>query len=105
MSHEQIIENISTIRQDIAAMNESLKSAHKRIDKIDALTAQIHQLATSVNTLAYEVKTRNEQSEKIEVRIGELEAKSGKRWDAVAEKILMCGVAAVIAFLAANLGL
>jgi chromosome segregation ATPase len=48
----QIMKNAS----DIAAVWESSKSAHKRLNENDRITAGIHELAKSVATIATEIK-------------------------------------------------
>lgn len=116
MTPEQSSEIISQLREDVAGLRESLKSAHRRIDENDALTNQIHKLASNIETLTQQMKSQNERQEKMfetfekrmkaqGERIGELEAKPAKRWDAVTEKVIMCVITAVAAFFLARIGL
>lgn len=116
MTIDQLTEKVIENSKIISAMQEGLKSAHRRIDENDALTARIYELTASIETLTLQLKTQNNQMEKlfesIETRlkaqgerIGELERKSGKKWDAAAEKVYMLVISAVVMFMLAKIGL
>ena len=107
MTQEQIISKVMDHTQELAAVKESLKSAHKRIDDNDNITSGIHKLAANVETLALQVKLLTESVEtsisKVELglknqgeRIGSLESKSGKRWEALITQVISLAVAALI---------
>lgn len=98
----QILQN----SKELAALAESIKSAHKRIDENDHITQGIYELAANVKTLAVQVKDISDKFEtsiiKIErslakqgERIGELEGKGGKRWEAITGQIIALIVAAL----------
>ena len=58
----------------IAHIEESLKSAHKRIDSIDSLTKSVYELASSIKTMQHDI---SDMSGRIRI----IEEKPAKRWD------------------------
>lgn len=99
----QMVQNTS----DIAAIRESLKSAHKRIDENDRMTEGIHKLAANVEALALQVKmhtdTMNNSITQIESglkalgeRIGILEKEPAAKWKELVKQVTALIVAAVV---------
>lgn len=93
--------------EKLAAVVESAKSAHKRIDENDRITNGIHKIATSVETLALQVKQLTDKvDESIESlkgslkshgeRIGKLEQEPGNRWKSLVAQLTQIIVAAVV---------
>ena len=87
MTQEHMMEQLMAQNKDVAALWESAKSAHKRIDETDEIIKGIHRLAANVETLALEVKlltqrmdssiARMERSIKSQgVRIGAVETQT-----------------------------
>lgn len=102
MTFEHLEERVLANERALAALNESIKSAHKRIDENDALTSQIHKLATSIETLAYQVKIQGSRVEETinrqqnqSSRIGALENKPALRWEAIVTQLTSLTVAAI----------
>ena len=104
---DQIAKQAIQNSQDIAALRESLKSAHKRIDENDRITEGIHKLAANVEALALQVKmltdkmdnsiTRMEAGLKAQgERIGTLEKEPADKWKTLAAQVTGLIVAAVI---------
>lgn len=105
----QTIQNTS----DIAAIRESLKSAHKRIDENDRMTEGIHKLAANVEALALQVKMLTEKMDssitRIEAgltaqaeRIGALEKEPATKWKDLVKQVTALVVAAVVGAVIAN---
>jgi len=103
MTQEQIIAKI-------AAHGESLKSAHKRIDKVDKLTEAVHELARSNTAIATEVKVlackfdktieRIEQGQRSQdKRIGALEKEPGDKWKKLISQIITILIAMGVGWL------
>ena len=92
---------------ELAALKESTKSAHKRLDKNDRIIEEIHKLTASVETLALQVKLL---TEKMDVNIARLEAgqkRTGERlsalekepatkWKAVTAQVTALIIAAIM---------
>ena len=64
MTNEGLTDQVIKLTQEIAAMRESMKSAHKRIDDNDRITEGIHEIAASVKSLALQVKLLTERVDK-----------------------------------------
>jgi hypothetical protein len=105
----QSIQNTS----DIAALRESLKSAHKRIDENDRMTEGIHKLAANVEALALQVKMltgkMDESINRIEAglksqgeRIGAIENEPAHKWKTLVAQVTGLVVAAVIGVIIAK---
>ena len=105
------------IYERLVRVEESVKSAHKRIDKAEETQAEIHALAISVNSLAQSVKAITEQNKgiverlaqierqpavdldrlhQIEQRVQDIEQKPGKEWDRLKWIIISILASAVI---------
>lgn len=78
--------------EKIAHMEESLKSAHKRIDGIDKLTESVYELASSIKTMQGDIT-------RMSGRLKIIEDKPAKRWDLVLTTALTTIVGLVIGYL------
>lgn len=76
-----------------------------RIKKLEGEHETLQQLATSVAVMAEQLKTMNANVTNLTNKVGELEEKPAKRWDAVVDKIVWAVLAAVVAFLLGRIGL
>lgn len=81
------------------------KSNTKRIDRLEVNYDALNKLTTSVEVMATKMDTMSQSLEQVNSRLAEQEAKPGKRWEAVVEKIIYIVIGAVIAFLFARIGL
>lgn len=114
MTTDQLTEQILKHNSEIAALRESDKSAHKRIDENDRITEGIHKLAANVEALALQVKLLTESMENNIARleagqktqgehIGALENEPAKKWKALVAQITSLLIAAVVGGVIANL--
>ena len=60
MTRERISDFVVKTTGEITELRESIKSAHKRLDDTDDLITQVHKLAISVETLAFQIKNQND---------------------------------------------
>ena len=81
------------------------KSNTKRIDRLEENYDALNKLTTSVEVMATKMDNMSHSLEKVNARLSEQEAKPGKRWEAVVEKVIFLVVGGVIAFLLTQLGL
>ena len=81
------------------------KSNTKRIDRLEENYDALNKLTTSVEVMASKMDSMSKSLDKVNTRLSEQEAKPGKRWEAVVEKVIFLVIGAVIAFLFAKLGL
>lgn len=113
MTQEQITDKVIQNSNDISALKENIKSAHKRIDENDKITEGIHKLASNIESLALQVKLLTERMdssiERIESglkgqgeRIGALEKEPASKWKDLGKQVISLIVAAVFGIIAAK---
>lgn len=79
--------------EKIAHIEESVKSAHKRIDGIDTLTQSVYELASSIKAMQRDITDMSG-------RIKTIEEKPAKRWDLIVSTVITTIVGVVIGYLA-----
>ena len=89
--------------QRLSAVEASARSAHKRLDELISLNTSVNNLAISTATMAEQLKTLTENSEKMDEKLSALELKPAKRWETVAMQIIQLLVAGVVGFLLSQL--
>ena len=89
--------------QRLTAVEESAKSAHKRLDELISLNDSVKNLAISTAKMAEQMKTLTDNSAKLDQKISDLELKPARRWETVAMQIIQLLVAGVIGFLLSQL--
>ena len=89
--------------QRISAVEESAKSAHKRLDELISLNDSVKNLAISTAKMAEQLKTLTDNSAKLDQKISDLELKPARRWDAVVSQIIQLLIAGIIGFLLSQL--
>ena len=79
--HETTEGEIKEIWERLTKGEESIKSAHKRIDAFEKLAESVQDIALSTNLLATETKALREDYERADKRIEDLEEKPVKRYE------------------------
>ena len=75
----------------LAHLEESLKSAHRRIDSIEKLTNSVYELASSIKTMQHDMTDMSG-------RIKTIEEKPAKRWDLVITTAITTIVGIIIGY-------
>lgn len=75
----------------IAHIEESLKSAHKRIDSIETLTNSVYELASSIKMMQHDITDMSG-------RIKTIEEKPAKRWDLVVTTAITTIVGIIVGY-------
>ena len=81
-----------TATDKIAHIEESVKSAHKRIDSMEKLTESVYKLASSIETMQNDITDMSG-------RIKTIEEKPAKRWDLVVTSGITTIVGIIIGYL------
>ena len=81
--------------QMIIENNQSVKSAHHRIDKIEDDVGEIKELTIAVKEIAMETKATREDVNDMNSRLKTVEEKPAKNWDKVTSTILGTVVGAI----------
>lgn len=79
MNEDKIAITLLEHTKVITALQESAKTAHKRIDKMDKLTEAVHELARSNTVIATEVKALATKFDKTTERIERGQKSQGER--------------------------
>jgi ABC-type transporter Mla subunit MlaD len=79
MTEQQMHDLVIGVTKDLAALAESVKSAHQRIDENNQITSGIHDLAKNVGNLATQVKMLTEHFERSISRIENGQRDQGER--------------------------
>lgn len=101
MSYEHEVE----FAQKLAEVEARSKSNSHRLEKLEALTEVVHELATTMKLMAEKQERTAELVEGLDSKITSIEQEPAKRWKAVVEKAILTVVAAVVGFVLAKLGL
>jgi len=80
------------------------KSNTHRLDKLEQQWEVLNKLAVSVEKMGINLATMDKTIQKLDAKVEEQEAKPGKRWEAVVEKVIMLLVAAVAGYVFSQIG-
>lgn len=81
------------------------KSNTHRLDKLEQQWEVLNKLAVSVEKMGINLATMDKTIQKLDAKVEEQEAKPGKRWEALVEKVVFLFVGAVAAYVFAHIGL
>lgn len=101
MNYEHEVE----FAQKLAEVDARAKSNTKRLNKVEALTEVVHELATTMKLMAEKQERTAKTVERLDKKLSAIEQEPAKRWKAVVEKIIMTVVAALVGFALAKLGI
>lgn len=101
MNYEHEVE----FARKLAEVDARAKSNTKRLDKVEALTEVVHELATTMKLMAEKQERTAKTVERLDKKLSAIEQEPAKRWKAVVEKIIMTVVAALVGFALAKLGI
>ena len=84
--------------EDRSARNEG------RIKKLEEEHKTLNSLATSVAVMAEQMKTMNTSVNTLTAKVDEIEARPGKRWEAIVAAAISAIVGALLGFVLAGMG-
>lgn len=79
------------ISEKAAHVDESVKSAHKRIDDLKRLTELVYDIASSMKTMQNSIKTMDD-------RLKVIEDKPAKRWELIVTSVITTLVGIAIGY-------
>lgn len=91
--------------QKLERVDQRSKSNTHRLDEMEKRQDNLDKLVTSVEVLATKQQVMETDVKEIKADVKTMAEKPGKRWDAIADKIIWAVLAAVIAFLLGRVGL
>lgn len=90
------------VAQRLTKVEESVQSAHHRINNIESMQREIRDLALSVNTLAGSVHNMCDDLTDVSCRVKDIEGKPGKRIDQIVTAIIGTLIGVVIGILSSK---
>lgn len=81
------------------------KSNTKRLDKLEGVVENIRDLTASVQLLASKQDDMVKVMEKLDSRMGAVEAEPGKKWRKIVETVIGALAAALVGFALARIGM
>lgn len=81
------------------------KSNKKRIDSLEEEQKELRSLTSAVSQMVVEQKNMRDDIAEMKDDVKEIKEKPAKRWDNAAEKVLTLIIAAVVAWMLAQIGL
>ena len=88
----------------LPAYKERMKALDDRINKVEAITEEIHNLTLSVERLTITLSNVVRQQENQESRIDLIEAKDGEMWRTFVKYVITAVVGVVVGFVMRNVG-
>ena len=88
----------------LTSVEQRSKSNTHRIEKLEESTEAIARLATSMEVMVNKQEQVAETVEKLDCKVSAMEAKPGKRFDGLIDKIVWSVCAAVIAYVLSRVG-
>lgn len=82
----------------LVEIDQRVKSNQHRLDAVEKNQEALNSIATSVAVMAEQQKNISNKVNDIDSKVGMLEAKPGKRWDGVVDKILAAAAGAFVAW-------
>ncbi len=92
----------SEIRERMTAVEQSVKSAHHRLDTQDKLIGSVQKLTQQVIQLASDVKNIAEDVAALAVRVGTLENEPKEKYSVIIKAIITTCVSGVAGFVIAQ---
>lgn len=89
----------------VAEINQSVKSAHKRLDHLEELTDEIHNIATSTKLLAQTVARQQQDIDKINNNLATINNKPIKKYDNIVNQIITFFIGTILTIVAVKIGL
>lgn len=81
------------------------RSNKKRIDKLEEEQKELRNLTKAVSRMVVEQKNMREDLSEMKGDVKQIKEKPAKRWDTMAEKVLMLVIAGVVAWMLGQIGL
>lgn len=93
----------SEMRERITVVEQSVKSAHKRLDTQDKLIDSVHGLATKVASLVTEVSDLKGTVNTLAHNVDVVEKEPGEKYKLIVKTVITAMVGAITGYVAAQL--
>lgn len=90
---------IKEIWERLTAGEQSIKSAHHRIDSLEKIANSVHEMSISTNQTVTEIKALREDFKRADERIDKLEEKPVKRYETVVTTLITALCSGVVGYM------
>lgn len=95
---------VDELHAEIIKTEERSRSNTHRIDQLEERQDSFDQLVRSVAVMATKQESMERDLGEIKRDVKTISDRPGKRWDAVVDKILLCIIGAIMAYILAKVG-
>ncbi len=88
----------------LTEVEDRAKSNTRRLEEVERRQNRHEELIGAVNMLAHRQEVVESDVKEIKKDVKEINAKPGKRWDTIVDKVLLTVVSAILLFIMAKLG-
>ena len=88
----------------LTAAEDRAEANSQRLDAVEKRQNNLEELVGTVKALAVREENMENDVKEIKRDVKELTGKSGRRWDAIVDKVLLAVVGAIILYIMAKLG-
>lgn len=89
----------------LAEVDQRARSNTRRIEKLEEVQDEIRSLATSTAVMAQRLGEVENHVDEIKASVKTIEAKPGKRWDSIVDKLIWFAVGVVLALALTKIGI
>lgn len=86
----------------LAGLEEKVTAGLRRIGQLEQSQAALNRLATAVEVLATKQETMGRSVERLDQKLDSLEQRPARRWESLADKVLLVLAGAFVSFLLAG---
>lgn len=104
MDDVAIVREMTALDGRVTTLERESKELKKRQDNVDEMVQAVTALNVKLENTAEKVDATDKKVDHIGDKIEEINAKSGKRWDSVVEKVIFAVVGAVVGWLLKQAG-
>lgn len=99
------MENTIKFAEHVAAIEQDMKSVHRRLDALENSTESVHALANSIVSMTAELKAMRKDVNNIDDRLEVVEEQPKKRYEAVITAVISAAAGAVVGYLLKSIGI
>ena len=89
----------------LTAVEDRAKANQRRIEKLETATETLNRLAASMEVMAEKQGRVADAVDDLDGKVTALEAKPGKRWDGLVDKLILIAATALVTWLLAQAGI
>lgn len=89
----------------LVKVEEKARGNTRRIEKLEKHHEDLEKLISSVATIAQKQVDMDSDLKEIKCEVKTINARPGKRWDGIVDKVILAAVGVLVAYIAVKIGL